>query len=164
MRAGGCLSAGRGPGPLGEPDPFAAAHGSVGAPKDRVALMPLCRTQEMLCSGLPRGSQADLGGRASSSLTPPCSSPLSSVKVWRSGHSRASVLKWGWGWGLQHSSALPPGWLLTHSQEPGLDMGKASSQGSSLCRRPDTWRQQHGLGALPGESTRPAPFTHHDKG
>lgn len=43
-------------------------------------------------------------------------------------------------------------------------MGKVSSQGSSLCRGPDTWRQQHWLGALPREITRPAPFTHHDKG
>lgn len=45
----------------------------------------------------PRGSQADLGGRASSSLTP-CSSPLSSVKVWRSeSPAGQSVLKWEWG-------------------------------------------------------------------
>lgn len=67
----------------------------LGAPKDWAALMPLCRTQEMPCSGLPQGSQADLGCGARSSLTPPCSSPLSSVKAWRSGHGRASVLTWG---------------------------------------------------------------------
>lgn len=61
---------------------------------------------------------ADLGGGASSSLTPPCSSPLSSVKAWRSGHGRASVLTWGPRGAQAQLSPAP--WLVA---DPLLESG-----------------------------------------